>query len=157
VPGSQQNAFSGSQQSVNTNSQNTFSNSQQSVPQQQQLSQRESPPAPREVAKVQQSEPTRVQKLDPSAFAQNAQSNAVYYELKTPAASTSTKKAPQKTTLPPRHAPEVEIATHDFAWSSVRVGGQQSLAALRPVVTPAGAFVQGFLISGAAVEELLHT
>jgi signal transduction histidine kinase len=166
APGSQQNVFSNSQQSLSANaqqstpanSQNTLLNAHESAPVQQQASPREPPPLPKEIAQVQQkSEPARVQKLDPSAFAQNAQSNAVYSELKTPPGVTAAKNAPKKTTLPPRHAPEVEIATHDFAWSSVRFGGQESLAALRPVVTPAGAFVQGFLISGYAAGELLPT
>jgi len=147
---SQQNTFSPSQQNV-------FSNSQQSAYFGQQA-QKESQPTSQEMSSVQQqAEPARVQKLDPSAFAQNAQSNAVYYELKAPPAGTSTKKAPKKATLPPRHAPEVEISTRDFAWSSVRVSGREALAALRHVVTPAGAFVQGFLISGSAAEELLRT
>jgi signal transduction histidine kinase len=156
VPSSQ-NTFSPSQQNTfSPSQQNTFSNSQEVVAPGQR-SQQEPPPLPKEVAKVQQIEPARVQKLDPSAFAQNAQSNVVYHELKAPAAGTSVKKGPKKATLPPQHAPEVEIATRDFAWSSVPVSGREALAALRPVVTPAGAFVQGFLISGNAAEELLHT
>jgi signal transduction histidine kinase len=158
---SQQNTFSPSQQNTFSypndyaNSQNVVSSSQKNVPPgSQQQSQRALPEAEKELRQLEQAaEPARVQKLDPSAFAQNVQSNAVYYELKAPPADSSAKKA----TLPPRHAPEVEIATRDFAWSSVRVGGRESLAALRPVVTPAGAFVQGFLISGVAAEELLHT
>jgi signal transduction histidine kinase len=90
-----------------------------------------------------------VQKLDPGSFAQNAQSNIVYRELKTPAATA-------KTRLPARRAPDVEIATSDFAWTSVIVNGKPSLAALRSVVRPDGAVVQGFLISEAALADAAH-
>lgn len=97
-------------------------------------------------------EPAKVQKLDPSAFAQNAQSNVVYNELKLQRPNVPAKRA----TLPARQAPEVEIATRDFAWSSAVVGANTALAALRPVVTPSGAVVQGFIISDAAVREMLR-
>jgi signal transduction histidine kinase len=95
------------------------------------------------------SQAVTVQKLDPGSFAQNAQSNDVYKELKTPAVA-------GKTRLPPRRAPDVEIVTSDFAWSSVVVNRKPSLAALRPVVRPDGAVVQGFLISDAAIAEAAH-
>lgn len=97
-------------------------------------------------------QPAKVQKLDSSAFAQNAQSNAVYNELKLPRRSATVKRA----TIPARQEPEVEIATREFAWSFAVVGGNHTLAALRPVVTPNGAVVQGFLISDAAVRDLLR-
>lgn len=102
---------------------------------------------PKEVLK--EEEPAKVQKLDPAVFAQNSQSNVVYTELK--------QAAPRrKTTLPSRRAPEVEIATRDFTWTSVVIDGKSELAALRPVVTPDGAVVQGFLLSDAALQESLR-
>ena len=96
-----------------------------------------------------QAQTVNVQKLDPGSFAQNAQSNAVYTELKTPATAT-------KTTLPPRRAPDVEITTSDFAWTSLVIGNRPSLAALRSVVRPDGGVVQGFVISEAALAEAVH-
>lgn len=95
-----------------------------------------------------------IQKLDPGSFAQNAQSNAVYNELKTPAATTKTPLT--KATLPPRRAPDVEITTSDLAWTSVLIGNKPSLAALRSVVRPDGGVVQGFLISEAALADAVH-
>jgi signal transduction histidine kinase len=91
-----------------------------------------------------------VQRLDPVVFAQNAQSNAVYQELKTPAPRAKPK-------LPPRRAPEVEVATSDFAWSSIEVDGRRSLAALRPVVTPEGAAIQGFVVSQTALNDAIKS
>jgi signal transduction histidine kinase len=91
-----------------------------------------------------------VQRLDPSAFAQNAQSNMVYLDLKAPAPKAKPK-------LPPRRAPEVEVATSDFAWDSIDVGGRRSLAALRPVVTPDGAAIQGFVISQNALHDAIKS
>lgn len=90
-----------------------------------------------------------VQKFDPAAYAQNSQSNIVYNELKTYNVSVRAK-------LPPRRAPDVEIGISDFAWSTVDVNGEPSLAALRPVVTPEGSFVQGFLISSDALVDAMH-
>lgn len=106
----------------------------------------QSAPAP---VQPQQEQAVNVQKLDPGSFAQNAQSNIVYNNLKTSAARPKPK-------LPPRRAPDVEIATNDFAWSSIVVGGRPSLVALRPVVTPDAALLQGFVISETAVAEAVH-
>jgi signal transduction histidine kinase len=102
------------------------------------------------IPQPQVAEPPKLQKLDPAAFAQNAQSNVVYNELKT--------AAPQKkSSLPPRHAPEVEIASNDFAWRAIELSGRPALAALRPVVTPDGAFVQGFVIADDALTGVLRS
>ncbi|HKO58434.1 MAG TPA: hypothetical protein VJ276_21395, partial [Thermoanaerobaculia bacterium] len=92
-----------------------------------------------------------VQRLDPIVFAQNAQSNVVYKEVKEPAAPRT------KPVLPSHRAPEVEVATSDFAWSSIDVGGRRSLAALRPVVTPEGAAIQGFVVSQAALQDAIRS
>jgi signal transduction histidine kinase len=92
-----------------------------------------------------------VQRLDPAVFAQNVQSNVVYKEVKEPAAPRA------KPVLPPRRAPEVEVATSDFTWNSIDVGGRRSLAALRPVVTPQGAAIQGFVVSQAALSDAIRS
>lgn len=107
------------------------------------------PPAAPALTEPAPQQAVKVQKLDPGSFAQNAQSNVVYNELKTPVPAAKTK-------LPARRAPDVEIATSDFVWTSVVVDGKPSLAALRSVVRPDGAVVQGFLISLAALAETIH-
>jgi signal transduction histidine kinase len=87
----------------------------------------------------------KVQVLDPAVFAQNAQSNTVYRQLKqSPAA--------QAIVTPP--AP-VEIRTTDLAWHTLPIDGKATLVALRAVRTPEGSFVQGFLtpvVEGATVD-----
>lgn len=90
-----------------------------------------------------------VQRLDPNAFAQNAQSNVVYQELKAPPS--------KKIALPPQRAPIVEVATSDFDWATLDVDGKRSLAALRPVVTPDGAAIQGFVVSPAALRDAMRS
>ncbi|HEV7920951.1 MAG TPA: HAMP domain-containing sensor histidine kinase [Thermoanaerobaculia bacterium] len=95
-----------------------------------------------------------VQRLDPIVFAQNAQSNIVYQELKAPAPSAKPNPRPK---LPPRRAPEVEVATSDFSWSSIEIAGHRSLTALRPVVTPEGAAIQGFLVSQSALQDAIKS
>jgi len=97
----------------------------------------------------QKAQKVSVQKLDPNAFLQNINSNEVYTELK------SANRAASKPIVAPPRAPEVEIGTSDFAWNMVDVGGQHALAALRPVVTPEGSFVQGFLVSTAGLMDAL--
>ena len=93
-----------------------------------------------------ESKQTNVLRLESQAFAQNVQSNIVYSELKGQG---------QKATLPPKSAPDVEILTGDFSWATLDVGGTPTLAALRPVVTPTGSFVQGFVLSSAALNDSL--
>lgn len=90
---------------------------------------------------------TNVLRLEPQAFAQNVQSNIVYSELKGQARS--------KANIPPKSAPDVEIITGDFFWTTLDVAGTPSLAALRPVVTPTGSFVQGFVVSPNALADSL--
>ena len=92
-------------------------------------------------------QPANVLRLEPQVFAQNSQSNIVYSELKS--------KSAAKARIPPKSAPEVEIVTGDFFWTTLEVAGTRSLAALRPVVTPNGSFVQGFIISRNAMSEAL--
>jgi signal transduction histidine kinase len=95
----------------------------------------------------------KIDKVDPNTFAQNQQSNVVFQELK----SAEPPKSTPRSKLPPKRAPDVEIATRDFDWSSVDIGGTRALAALRPVVTPDGAVVQGFVVNRAALGETLRT
>ncbi|HYH09693.1 MAG TPA: HAMP domain-containing sensor histidine kinase [Thermoanaerobaculia bacterium] len=81
---------------------------------------------------------SRVEVFDPSAFAQNVNSNIVYEQL----------KRPQPTPPPPiirPAAPPVEIRTSDLEWHTVTIGGMPALVALRAVHTPQGTIVQGVL------------
>lgn len=86
-------------------------------------------------ARIAQLEAPKVQVVDPSVFAQNAQSNYVYRQLKggPVAQSIATPPAP------------VEIRTTDLAWHTLPIDGKATLVALRAVRTPEGSFVQGFL------------
>jgi hypothetical protein len=79
-------------------------------------------------------EESRVQFVDPMAFAQNANSNVIYQQVK------------ENTTQPiAKPAAPVEIRTTDFAWHTLDVGGKPALVALRAVHTPDGSLVQGLL------------
>lgn len=87
----------------------------------------------------------KVQVVDPAVFAQNAQSNSVYRQLKGGPVA-------QAIATPP--AP-VEIRTTDLAWHTLPIDGKATLVALRAVRTPEGSFVQGFLtpvVEGATVD-----
>jgi signal transduction histidine kinase len=79
-----------------------------------------------------------VQEIDPSAFAQNAQSNIVFQQLRAP------QSAPAPV-LPKPAAPPVRIVTSDLEWRTVQIGDRRALIALRAVQTPAGTLVQGLL------------
>jgi signal transduction histidine kinase len=92
-----------------------------------------------------------VLRLESQAFAQNVQSNLVYSELKP-----EKKSAPRaKPRIPSRSAPDVEIVMGDLFWTTLDVAGTRSLAALRPVVTPDGSILQGFLVSNSALTDAL--
>lgn len=95
--------------------------------------------------RIAQLEAAKVQVVDPSVFAQNAQSNDVYRQLK---------QSPVAQALVTPPAP-VEIRTTDLAWHTLPIDGKATLVALRAVRTPEGSFVQGFLtpvVEGATVD-----
>ncbi|HEX6100641.1 MAG TPA: HAMP domain-containing sensor histidine kinase [Thermoanaerobaculia bacterium] len=98
---------------------------------------------------------SKLQVVDPMAFAQNAQSNVVYQQLRA--------SPPQQPVVTPpivRPPAPVEIRTTDLSWHTLDVGGRPSLVALRAVHTPDGSFVQGFLTpvtDGASVDGALVT
>lgn len=118
-----------------------------------QIAQQNAPPEPlpEPKEKAAPKEAVKVQRLDPYAFMQNTQANIVFNELKT-----TPREAPHvRAKVPTPRAPEVEIATSDFAWTTAEVSGHRALAALRPVVTPDGPFVQGFLVSTAALKDAI--
>lgn len=78
--------------------------------------------------------PTQQTMLDNSAFMQNAQSNTFYRELKS-----------NRFVRAPAAAPPVEIRSTDLEWQTLAVEGKPRLVALRAVLTPDGALVQGLL------------
>jgi hypothetical protein len=91
---------------------------------------------------------TQVQVLEPSAFAQNAQANVVYQQVK------QNQQAPPRVRVP-KSAPPVEILTSDLEWRTVDIAGKPRLLALRAVHTPAGTVTQGMLtavVEGASLE-----
>ena len=150
LPQSNQATQNGQALQNNVGTQNRLSTASNQAAQNRHATTPAAPPAVTDPTAEAQSKTAVVQKLDPNTFAQNSQSNAVFRELK------SETKGRVKPKLPPRRAPDVDIATSDFAWSSVEVGGKPSLAALRPVVTPDGAVVQGFVVSSAALADVIR-
>jgi len=78
---------------------------------------------------------SKVQVVDAMAFAQNANSNFIYQQVK---------ENPTQQSIATPPAP-VEIRTTDLAWHTVDVGGKPALVALRAVHTPGGSLVQGLL------------
>ena len=111
-------------------------------------------PAPTKIAALKKESPPVQQKqmLDPAVFAQNANSNEVYRELKSRAVVPEPQVAAPPTPIPstpvplPSHrARPVEIKTTDFEWHNILIDGRPRLVALRGVRTPAGRLVQGVL------------
>ena len=87
-----------------------------------------------------------VQRLDPTAFAQNVASNDVYTQVK--------QNAPAPA-VPRRPAKPVDIRTTPLEWHTLPIGGKPTLVALRAVHTPEGSLVQGMLtpvVDGGVVE-----
>lgn len=84
---------------------------------------------------------SNVQVLDPSAFAQNANSNVVYQQLK----EAPSRRAVTTTPIAPARLTPVEIRLSDLEWRTVKIGGTPTLVALRAVHTPEGMLVQGML------------
>jgi signal transduction histidine kinase len=99
---------------------------------------------------------SQVQILDPSAFAQNVNSNLVYQQLKEPRATPSA--AARSLPRPPVPVPAtkpVEIRLSDLEWRNVSIDGRETLAALRAVHTPEGMLIQGWLtplVDGAVLD-----
>jgi signal transduction histidine kinase len=81
---------------------------------------------------------SKVEVLEPAAFAQNVNSNIVYQQIKQPRV---TPPAPIVTPV----APRIEIRTSELAWRTIAVDGKPALVALRAVHTPEGTLVQGVL------------
>ena len=91
-----------------------------------------------------------VQRLDPTAFAQNVASNEVYRDVK------------HNVSGPPlvarRPARPVDIRTTPLEWHTLPIAGKPTLVALRAVHTPDGPLVQGVLtpvVDGGVVEGAL--
>jgi len=109
--------------------------------------------APTFVAVVPQTQQRRVEKLDAQSWAQTVLSSEVYSKLRNP----NQAPTPNRPTLE-RVAPgktSVEISTGQLQWHTIPINRVPSLVALRDVQTPYGRAVQGFLISQAAIADLL--
>jgi len=97
----------------------------------------------------------RVQQLDAQSWAQNVLSSEVYSKLRNPKqALTQNKPSLEKLQTAKGN---VEISTGPLQWHTIPINRVPSLVALRDVQTPYGRAVQGFLISQAAVADLLKT
>ena len=96
----------------------------------------------------------RVETLGEGAWQQHLQANALYADLKyrrSPEAEEG-----EGCRIPShRGGSEVAIMVDDFEWHTLPVAGKPSLVALRTVDTPQGLWTQGFVISDAAVTEIL--
>ncbi|HYC91987.1 MAG TPA: ATP-binding protein [Thermoanaerobaculia bacterium] len=95
----------------------------------------------------QSSRQSTVQRLDPTAFAQNVASNDVYTQLK--------QNAPAPPAVTRKPARPVDILTTPLEWRTLPIAGKPTLVALRAVHTPEGSLVQGVLtpvVDGGLVE-----
>ena len=87
--------------------------------------------------------------VDPSTYAQNASSNAVYWQQ---AANT----APRPPSIPRAEPPApVTITVSPLDWHTLSFAGAPALIAVRHVQTPDGTLVQGFVIDRATVTSWL--
>lgn len=99
-------------------------------------------PPPVRIAK---NEPSKIEVLDPAAFAQNVNSNVIYQQLKQSAPPQQQQQPRASVPAPPPAAPPVEIRTSGLEWRTVTIGDIPALVALRAVHTPEGTLVQGVL------------
>lgn len=101
-----------------------------------------------------------VEEIDSAAWNLHLQANAVYADLKYAQSPGIARALEWKTDTDDAQRGDgadapVRVAVGSFAWNTLPVGGDQALVALRDVATPVGVWTQGFVISCAAVEDLL--
>ena len=92
-----------------------------------------------------------VEILDTRAWRQHLRANALYADLK------SSKDTSQMEAELGQPGPPLQIAVRPFRWHTLPVGDEPSLVALRTVVTPAGTWTQGFVVSEATVAHILES
>ena len=88
--------------------------------------------------------PGRVEMMPTSAWVQNLLASQLYVDLRS---------GRQQPPLPT--GDEVVIQTGPFVWSTVTIGDEPSLVALREVTTPAGILSQGFQVSPDALRQMV--
>jgi len=91
----------------------------------------------------------RLELMEPDAWAQNAQANKIYSDIKL------RNSVPRETIPQKGNEQKIEIGVGAFQWCSVQTSNGPSLVALRNVSTPEGILVQGFIISNEGVAETL--
>lgn len=93
------------------------------------------------------------QDLPRNAWQQHLRANALYAGLKYARTAHGSRPLP----LGPAESKEkVAIEVGPFRWHSLPAGGEPALVALRPVTTPSGLWIQGFLIDTAAARQLVE-
>jgi signal transduction histidine kinase len=128
-------------------------------------------PAPRK-AVVQPQTAGEVIEIDPSTYAQNSSSNAIYWQqhdnnnIGAPQLETAREAAPPppppqpKAFVKPKPAPTpspIMISISPLAWETKMFRGAPALLAVRQVQTPDGNFVQGFVVDRSTVTTQLAT
>ncbi len=112
---------------------------------------------PAVVAKIDKPRPrprAQVIEVDPSTYAQNASSNAVYWNARNAPAPPQPPVEPTPRPEPP--AP-VTITVSPLEWRTLAFAGAPALIALRRVQTPDGNLEQGFVIDRSTVTSWLAT
>ncbi|HEU5056817.1 MAG TPA: HAMP domain-containing sensor histidine kinase [Kofleriaceae bacterium] len=108
-----------------------------------------SPPAPRRKQPPPQQQ-VAIQNIEQSAYAQNQAPNVVYQDLQQQQVS-----RPRPARVAPPEPAVVEVRVSPFVWRTARLGGQDSLVALRTVGTPDGTLTQGFALARPALADWL--
>lgn len=89
--------------------------------------------------------------LSRKAWIQHRRANAIFGDLKYGSGSGPEPEAP----APETDAESVRIGVGPLRWHSLPVGDTPALVALRPVRTPAGPWVQGFVVSAGSIRSEL--
>ena len=110
---------------------------------------RKQDPPPRREEPPQQ---VAIQSIDQFAYAQNQAPNLVYQDVQQQQAAAPPPARPRARPTPPA---VVEVRVSPFVWRTARLGGEDSLVALRTVGTPDGTLTQGFALARRALDEWL--
>jgi len=94
-----------------------------------------------------------VEVLDSEAWRQHVEANALYRDIKI---SKRSRSALRRFTAAAEDGESVYVLDGPFAWYTLPVSGQPELVSLRNVETPAGTWVQGFVVARAAIDRSLE-
>lgn len=104
------------------------------------------------VAEAKKPVPAEVIEIDPSTYAQNYSSNAIYWQQheNAPAVAATREVAPPKLAPAP-----ITISISPLTWQTLEFRGVPALVAVREVQTPDGNFAQGFVVDRSTVTSQL--